>query len=251
MGAFPYTQFKNVNNRTVATKVRPAIQSVPCLVWGQAGGGGDGNLAKLKRNFADRTQFLQVGTPVLPGSGIARFKGATNFLQSNAFETNEFTFCALARNADTSADNATTGALMGSYSGSVGYGVLIYWQSANVIRAQIVQGTSTVRSITLTVADPTAWNFFRIECKMTSGTAGTLTLFNDTDGTSAVQTITAARVLGILPIAFGSSRSVSFLGLTEMNHWSFYSGIATAAEVAALRVQVLQIAADMGIVENA
>ncbi|WP_421577600.1 hypothetical protein [Shinella sp. M31] len=85
---------------------------------------------------------------------------------------------------------------------------------------------------------------------MTSGTAGTLTIYNDTDGTSATVTITAALTRGALPIAFGSSRSLTFKGDSDMSHWSLFCGIDQPAEIIAHRAQVLAIAADMGIVEN-
>lgn len=65
--------------------------------------------------------MLVIGTPVLPASGFVRFKRATNFLQSSVPETGEFTFFALARNAETSADNDHTGTLMVSYGGVVVY----------------------------------------------------------------------------------------------------------------------------------
>lgn len=108
-----------------------------------------------------------------------------------------------------------------------------------------MQGGGATRSVSLTVADPERWNLLRVECKMTSGTAGSLTIYNDTDGTSATVIIAAVRTRA-LPITFGSS----FKGDTDMAHWPFFAGIVKPAEVIAHEAQVLAIAAEMGIVEN-
>lgn len=242
MPVYPVDLHRTADNRADGKKIRSTIRSVPCLIWGDGGGA---TIARVRRNLADRTLFPVVGDPVT-AAGYTEFQSKKNYLQTPVSEPGQFTAFAFGRNADTSASNAKTGIFMGSFLGAADPGFLFYWSASNIIRAQVAQGTNTIRSVTLTITGPTQFKRYRVTV-----TNSAITLYNDTDSQSATQTVTATRDPGELPIYVGSSRSSIYGGLARMAHWSLFDGLPTSLETAAHWTQVQYLAASYGTEENA
>lgn len=191
------------------------------------------------------------GTPTV-APGYVRTTGVSHLFKTDVIEPDTFTWFVFGRRSDTSADNDHTGSYGGSYFGVSDPGCLFYWQTSTIIRAQAYQGAGTNVISTVTVASgATTFKRYRVEC-VRAGGVGTITIFNDTDGTSDLTPgiFSAAPDLGGLPISIGASNSNAFKGHIEWNHQSIFAGIPTADEVTAHWTQVLAIAADMGVTEN-
>lgn len=247
MATYPYERLRDpdASARLSASLIVPAITSVPCIAWMTAG---DDSIPLSRRNLATRGLMSVQGTPVVH-PGYVRTTGNSNYFKSNISEPPTFTWFVFGRRSDTSADNPHTGAYGGSFFGITDPGCLFYWQTSTIIRGQAYQGSGTNITTTLSVASNSdKMKQYRLEC-VRSGSSGTITIFNDTDGTqdNTPGVFTDVADLGGFPISFGSSNSNSFGGHIEWNHQSIFSGIPTADEVDAHWAQVLAIAADMGV----
>lgn len=245
MATLPIREYPAEDFFTTAVQIDSAVKT-GLKAWGLFVGS---SITYAKRNLADATNFFVTGTPTV-GAKYATFKGATNFLRTSFTEPEEFTICFYTRLSDTIADSAHTQTICGSFLGGAGLGLLVYWSNATTLRAQVYQSGGTVKLVTLTVSDPTYWKRYTITMEMTSGTAGTLTLKNETDGTSSSVAITAAREMNALPICIGSSQSATYEGDCDLYHFAMWNEFKSSADILAHWEDVEVNSTIDGIVEN-
>lgn len=251
--AYPAKKFIDENVRaSAATRwIIPAVDSDKLLLWNCLG---DSSANLARRNLADRTLMDVAGSPVV-NAGYTR-TDVDDYFQSSILEPSEtYEIFAFIRRSDTSAASATTGVVMGSFVGPTDTGLLLYWQTNAILRAQSGQGDNSVIGGSINVGSTEAleWKIYRVLVKWTGPTSGTITVYNETDGTTGatVGTFTDAPDPGSQPIRIGTSYSPTLAGHQEANQIVMFLGERTAEGRAAILKQMRSIASKMGVSEGA
>lgn len=218
----------------------------------------DTDASRFSRNRAiGKADAKIVGTPVA-FAGYGRFKGLTNFIQTEIGETDEQTLIVVGRavspipEGSSTVGDANTPFYLGNYRGSsitpgvsgVSYGTSLY----HVAPATLTGGasrnngsnaaTSSVRSLSGEV--PTDWAIRVLRAK----SGALLDVRNVTKGTSVAGTDSQARVLtdakfriGSGTQAFGAEVDISFAGI----HSVFLTDAELAAQVTVIRTRMARL----------
>jgi hypothetical protein len=239
LGIF-YTRLKDGDFRGVSTEILSEVAPDNQAIWLQ---GFHNSSAKARVNLASGASLAVVGDPEVNEDSV-EFVSGTSYYETDILETSLFSAFHYGAN-----DGAALGCVLGSFVGSADPGVFWYWSAAGTLRAQVAQGANVVRSLTLVVANPTQKKRFSLICE-----ASALTLYNETDLTSATISIADTRDVGTQPLRVGSSRSTSGAvngGTSISYHTSFFTNLAmTSLQRSAHWAQVTRWTVASGVVEN-
>lgn len=194
-----------------------------------------------------------VGNPtVFPA--YTRFKGGSNFLETQIAETEKFTWFIVGKVPGPLGGTGTTTAApyIGNYAGVAtnplgGGGAELYHQTDTTLGGQAwrvnAAGDGTTSS-QATMADvPTSW---AVRALRSDGANGTK-VFNLTTGVSSNQSLATARSLSSSPLRIGGAYGTTFLGETDIAMAVAYSVALTDAEMATIKAALTKRMAALGI----
>lgn len=209
------------------------------------------SLAHAARNWAPgQPDAIVAGAPVV-GEGFLSMASLTSYLQSQADDTAQFTWYAVARTGavfGAGVAQATLPVMISNYQGGPGtidsgvtsLGSILWWafNSGNVTGQACrrdgsnapITGTS---SGMVAASVPSEWAAYLMRCTATS-----LEVRNLTAGISSpVQTFTQARFPGTLKPRIGSARNV-MAGVSQIANAVMYSKAQSEPEIAAVYAQI-------------
>jgi hypothetical protein len=224
----------------------PAAES--CLFWAFFGGSVSRSIRNLSAGQKDGSVFGKFDAGDIQ-AGYLKMKAGARGIRTADVDTAEGTVLVVARNTDTLADNSTKPCLFSSGGSGTAGGNRVIMETSTSLNLSI--GTSLVGGggSGLTVDSVNSWKMYAATYgEIVAGTDNML--YDLTGGVSAGNNHAsgAVRVLGTIPLQFGSNISGSTLaGTADIAFGAHFNRKLTTTELAACRSKVGAVLSGFGI----